>query len=200
MKILISTPAYKNNIHARMAHSLVRATVALRKANIAFNWDIPSSSILSYNRNKSAHHAIQDENDWLLFWDADIAVKDSDFIKEMIDEAHRHDAAVAGLPVCLKGTPKTYNFANKFTNGYENSDKMPTLTNEVDAIGCGVMLINVPFLKKLSPPWFSFTDTFHEQPGFFPEDWGFCEKVKEAGGKVIVVPFSTIHYGECEFK
>lgn len=163
----------------------------MKDHNHAVNWHSPSSSMLAFNRNLSVERAIKEEYDWLLFWDADIAVDEPFFIEKMIDTAYKYGAPVVGLPVVLKGDPKTYNYTLDGThNENETHDKSVVVRN----IGTGVMLIRTDVFKILNPPYFSFTDTYTDQPGVWPEDWGFCDQIGKLDKKIIMDPRFTVHH------
>ena len=208
MKILIATPAYAQQVNNEMVLSLIRAIEHLRSNNHSVNWYSPSSSILSFNRNLACDVAIKEGYDWLLFWDGDISVDEPDFIEKMSDLGHKTTGDIIGLPVVLKGEPKTYNCAFKGIDSAEgyinyNSADNPLRRDpfEVDVIGTGVMMIWVNALKKITPPYFFFIDTHKEKAGFFPEDWNFCERMTDVvGTKIIADPrFRVSHWGIKEF-
>lgn len=196
-KFLVSTPSYQHQVNNEMVLSLLRATQSLRDNNHSVNWHSPTSSILSFNRNLSVERAIKEHYDWLLFWDADISVEEPDFIEKMAELGHKTTADIIGLPVTLKGEPPTLNCAIKVGGEYKNLLKhdFERLERSVDVIGTGVMLIWVNLFKKMQPPYFTFTDTYKNEPGFFPEDWNFCEKASEYT-KIMADPrFTVKHWG-----
>ena len=204
MKLLISTPCYNNQLDSRMVASVVNVIKEFFLRKESLNWDRPSSPLIAYNRNVSAYTAIKEDYDWLLFWDADISVEEPDFIFKMIDTAYKENADIVGLPVRLKTlAEKKYNCAVRKEDKYINyAGDFPKEPFSVDVIGTGIMLIRVEMLKKLTPPWFSFTETFHMgRVGFFPEDWFFCEQVKKIEGSIIADPrFTVAHYGTYPFQ
>lgn len=191
-----------------MVNSLIQAMEYLRQHNHFVQWHSPTSSVLSFNRNLSVDLAMKEGYDWLLFWDGDISVDEPDFIEKMAELGHKTTADIIGLPVKLKGEPPTWNCAHKTERGYENfggeNIVLPDpiffpIEFQTDVIGTGVMLIWVNLFKKMKPPYFTFTDTYNEQPGFFPEDWGFCEKASEHT-KIYADPrFTVKHYGLTAF-
>lgn len=196
MKVLISTPAYQHQVNNEMVDSLLRTVQYMRDHNHAVNWHSPTSSVLTYNRNMSVDLAIKDHYDWLLFWDGDVSVKEPEFIEKMAELGHKTTADIIGLPVVLKGEPKTYNCASMFDGSYINHQTVPANPWNVDVIGTGVMLIWVNLFKKMQLPAFHFVDTYaHGKSGFFPEDWTFCEDAMPYT-KVIADPrFTVEHWG-----
>lgn len=200
MKVLISTPSYQHQVNNEMVQSLLRTIQYMREHNHSVNWHSPTSSQLAFNRNIAVDIAIREHYDWLLFWDADISVKEPDFLEKMAELGHKTTADIIGLPVVLKGEPRTYNCARSSpSGGYINYDCLPAQAWQVDVIGTGVMLIWVNALKTVVPPYFTFTDTHNEVTGagVFPEDWGLCERmIAEHGTKIMADPqFHVYHWG-----
>ena len=194
MKLLIATPCLNNSLDSRMVGSVLNVILEGVKRGDEVVWDRPSSAILSYNRNVSMDKAIKENFDWFLYWDADIEVSSVDFVYGMIDTSFKYQAAIVGLPVRLKGSDK-YNFAFK-DEKYINGITLPPEPALVDVIGTGVMLLDVSMVRDIPKPWFTFTDTYNDKPGFWPEDWNFCEKATQIGRKVYVDPrYETIHWG-----
>lgn len=201
MKILVSTPTYGNILDSRMVSSFLKLLTECKEKNISLEWDRPNSPMLAYNRNASAHKAQVDQADWLLFWDSDTVIPDPGFLLGMIDTAYKNGADVVGLPCRLKVEDTVYNYAMKTAGKYINGKSLPKEPFFVDVIGTGVMLIRVAKLTELEHPYFTFIDTFSDKPGFFPEDWTFCEQVQKKHGLVFCDPrFEVIHYGSYGFK
>lgn len=138
---------------------------------------------------------MKEHYDWLLFWDGDISVEEPDFIEKMAELGHKTTANVIGLPCVLKGEPKTYNFANKKGDIYKNFTELPKNPMAIDVIGTGMMLIWVNQFRKMMPPYFSFMDTYKDEPGFFPEDWRFCEHVAPYTQILADPRFTVKHWG-----
>ena len=194
MKILIATPVYNNQLDSRMVSSVLKVITECAKRNVSLDWDRPCSPILSYNRNVSAQRAIDEDFDWLLFWDADTTVDDPAFAFKAIELGYYLNAGVIGFPCRLKVPEKRWNFCIEGNKNYE--DELPGNQFLVHVIGTGLMLINVKVLKVLPPPWFHIQDTYHDKPGFYPEDWTFCELAHKHEIKVIADPrFHVEHWG-----
>lgn len=195
MKLLIGTPVYNNQLDSRMVGDVIDVIGEFQERKESINWDRPSSCMLAYNRNLIAFTAIQEDYDWLLFWDADISVEDKTFPFLMIETAYKYNIPVVGVPIRLKHpTEKKWNYALKMGNLYINHEgELPVEPQRINVIGTGLMLIKVSFLKEMPQPWFHFEDTFgKDRIGFFPEDWYFCEKVKN----IFLEPrIKAIHWG-----
>lgn len=204
MKVLISTPSYQHQVNNEMVHSLLRTVQYMRENNHSVNWHSPTSSQLTFNRNIAVDIAMREHYDWLLFWDADISVAEPDFIEKMAQLGHKTTANVVGLPVVMKGEPKTYNCATRGDVGqYTNYTEIPREPWQVDVIGTGVMLIWVNDLRQMDKPVFKFIDTWDPKrgAGVFPEDWRFCERATVGGAKrhptiIMADPrFTVEHWG-----
>lgn len=206
MRILISTPCYNQSLDSRMVGSLLDSLHAVAEKKDSVDWDRPSSPLLAYNRNVSAQKALKENFDWLLYWDADTTASPADFIYKLIDTGFRKDASIIGAPCRLKTLDeKKWNCAIKHECKFVNfTGELPSLPFEVDVIGTGLMLVKVSSLNGLAKPLFTITDTWDEQNdrvGFWPEDWGFCEKMKANGGIIIAEPsIQTTHYGAIGFQ
>ena len=194
MKILVATPAFGHQVHNEMVQSLLRVVDDLKKNNYSVNWHSPSSPLIAFNRNLSCEIAIKEQYDYLLFWDADESIDDSTFVRGMLETAYKFDANVVGLPVALKGDKIVYNCS---INGVDHITEKPTKPIEIQYIGTGMMLIKVSALVELEKPFFTIKDTYNGEPGFWPEDWNFCDKIK----KIVLDPrFVVHHYGLKSFE
>ena len=219
MKILIGTPLYNHQLDSRTVTTMLDILKEAQARNTSLDWDRPSSCLLSYNRNVIAHNALKHEFDWLLFMDADMQVFDhGSFPFQMIETAAKQDADIVGVPVRLKNQAeeKVWNFCFLVEQGYMNwKGNLPIDPMEVDVIGTGIMLIKTSIFKDIPPPWFQQTDTYHKEdfvvnhgdikypagPGFFPEDFNFCEKAKRAGKKILMYPgVKAIHHGSYPYQ
>lgn len=195
MKIYLGMPVY-SGVHPETVRNLVAFDLDSQREKNELILHFPRSSILTLSRNLIVRKAIEVNADWVLMWDADIEIKDNDFLHRMVAAAYQHNTPVVGLPCRLKNNDEIlFNFASKVGKEYNNAREIPQAPQETDVIGTGVMLINVAWIKNNWPisPWFEVIDTL---TGAFPEDWNFCEKVRQRGGKVLVYPIKTVHWGE----
>lgn len=193
-------PVYPSSgVHPETVRNLISFDLDSQAKQNDLTLYFPQTSLITLSRNNIVREALKQGADWILMWDSDIQIKDDGFFAKMVKTAYDYNVPVVGLPCRLKVPEVIYNFAVKRGKEYINYSsgglELPQEAIEVDAIGTGVMLINAKWLKEKCPtaPWFCVVDTL---TGAFPEDWYFCEKVKEKGGKVIMLPIKTTHWGE----
>lgn len=201
-KILIATPVYNYQCHARMVGSLIGVTRNTPDHSIGWNYTV--SSALAWARNLSVDMAIKDGFDWLFFWDADISIDQLTFLGEIIKLAEEKQAVAVGIPYAMKGFPIEYAVRGTEgrygTEGTPNTLPLPSEPFEVLQLGTGTLLIRVETLKKLDPPWFTFVDKYENgEPTFWPEDYYFCDRLQKEG-KIYADPrFRTMHWGQFAF-
>lgn len=197
-RILISTPVYNYQTHARMVGSLIGVLRNTPGHDIGWNYTV--SSALAWARNVSADMAIKDNFDWLFYWDADISIDQVNFLSEIIKLADEKQAVAVGIPYAMKGFPIEYAVRGDKRYGAEGTPDtipLPSEPFEVQQVGTGTMLIRVEALKKITPPWFTFIDKYeNNEPSFWPEDYNFCDELKKHG-KIYADPrFKTMHWGQ----
>ena len=199
MKLLWGTPTNRG-IHPEVVRNIVSFDLDSQKQKNDLILYFPQSSTLSLSRNLIVKEALKNDADWILMVDDDVQIKDNNFFNLMLQTAFDNDAPVVGLPCRLKSNEEiVFNFADKRPEGYENYKVIPEAPKEVDVIGTGCMLINMAWLREKWPkaPWFWVIDT---ETGSFPEDWNFCEQVKQRGGKIMVESrVKTTHWGSLGF-
>ena len=110
--------------------------------------------------------ALRKNADWVFMWDDDTEIKDDTFFTVMTETAYKHDAAVVGLPYRLGASEESiFNVALKGPQGYTYYRQRPAEPQEDNDIGAS------------------------------PEDWHFCEGIKQRGGKVLLEPrIRTVHW------
>lgn len=194
-KIVIGMPSNRG-IRPEVVQNLISFDLESQKERNDLRLYFPQSSLLTLSRNNIMRDALKWEADWVLMWDDDTQIKDDNFFNLMKETAYKMNANVVGLPVRLKnGEEIVFNFADKVGDKYVNYKELPKEPKEIDVIGTGVMLINMAWIRKNwpKPPYFSVIDT---ETGAWPEDWNFCQLVKEKGGKIVVEPrIATVHHG-----
>src|SRR3990167_7298579 len=101
MKIFCGIPAYQSLVHADVMQGILDLAIEanMRKGD-DFSYAVHSSPFLSLNRNRIMHQGL--DSDWILMWDADIAVPDGKFFYQMVDTAYKTDAVLVGLQVRIK--------------------------------------------------------------------------------------------------
>ncbi|HDY68420.1 MAG TPA: hypothetical protein ENH85_11590 [Candidatus Scalindua sp.] len=191
-------PCYNRQIHSEVAEDIFQLILETKERNDELAINMPSSPFISLNRNIIMEQGL--DSDWILMWDNDIQVPTAKFIYRMIETASKYEAVITGLVVRLKLDSNEYacGMKAKDGSGYIRFTKAPLKPMEVDVIGAGITLIHCKWIRdNLDQPYYSFKDGKGVNgPTILPEDWRFCEKVKEKGGKIIVEPrISTIHWG-----
>jgi len=201
MKICIGMPVYNNLVHVQVMQDILDVVLEAQKRNDQLTINTPSSPFLSLNRNVIMQKGL--DFDWILMWDSDIQVANGQFIYKMIETAYKHDAAMVGLLVKIKSFDKNQEYAcgmkAKDGTGYVRLKEAPVKVQKVDVMGAGITLIRSAWIKNhLQQPYYEFVDIKGDNgPAILPEDWRFCEKIKEKGGKIVVDPtIETIHYGQ----
>lgn len=203
MKIHIGVPCYNRQIHSEVAEDIFQLILETKERNDELSIQMPSSPFISLNRNLIMERGL--DSDFILMWDSDIQVPSGKFIYQMIETASKYEAAITGLVVRLKLDPTEYacGMKAKDDSGYIRLTKAPSKPQEVDVVGAGVTLIHSKWIRdNLDQPYYEFIDGKGANgPTILPEDWRFCEKVKEKGGKIIIEPrVSTIHWGQKGFQ
>lgn len=197
MNIFIGIPTYDRKVDIELMTGFVG--LINRYANEhTFMLDYISGSIISNSRNYLVSRFLNETPcDHLLFWDADIVVRNPDFIAMMLETESKLSAAIVGGPYRIKDNSKRY--AVGVIDPHEKhivNKRVGELTQPqfIDTVATGMMLINRKVFEKIPDPWFEII----EQPGggVVPEDYNFCLKAKRAGFEVAVDPrFAIDHFG-----
>ena len=150
---------------------------------------------IAENRNWLAIQAIKNECTHLFFVDDDM-IFPSDTLTRLL--AHQKDiVGVAYHPrfEIDKDTHKPLDKTHIITLKQEGSTEL----FECEAVGTGVMLIDVKIFEKTKRPWF---EIHNHETGYttMGEDWHFCKVAREAGFTVWCDPSLEIgHLGEQTF-
>ena len=199
MKLYLGVPSYQKLINTETAEDIFQLLLEAKDKGDEISVSMPSSSFISLNRNLIMEKGL--DSDWILMWDSDIQIPTPKFLWKMIDTAYKYDAVIVGLICRIKLDENEYacGMKAKDGSGYIRLTKAPSRPQEVDVMGAGVTLIKSDWIRNnLQQPYYEFVDNKNNDgtPGILPEDWRFCEKIKEKGGKIVVEPsIETIHYG-----
>ena len=152
------------------------------------------------NRNAAALTARRHKADYLLMVDPDMAPdrylrpdgkggflsRMCPFLPTALDCLVRHPGSVVGAPYCAHYPLRQ---VQVFHQGRRvQHSEIPQLDGlrEVDAIGTGLMLIDMAVLANIPPPVFEDEYRTPEQAQLSAsQDVVFCRKVRQAGGKVF---------------
>jgi len=125
------------------------------------------------------------ECDYLVFVDHDVLLPVNTF-STLLEALLRRGAQVAAGRYYLRGFPYANIWGIRHGKGYAFTETEKEA--EIDGCGLGCTLIDIKWVEaNLKPPL--FVTTRDEQGRTIgTEDYYFCRKVKEAGGKIIGVP------------
>jgi len=184
---------------AQFGQSLALSMVAL--AHLGVN-DSPirmrmhnyHGSFLPSMRNELVRESLRSGATHILFLDDDMQ-----FPMETIVDLFKHDVDIVAANCATKVFPPSPTARRDGKEVY--TTKESTGIEEVDRIGCAVMLINTDIFKNIEEPWFAMPQC-PKRGTLIGEDVYFCEKAKEAGFKVYIdhdLSKGVYHIGECEF-
>lgn len=139
------------------------------------------SSLLSQNRELLIRGAMKSAATHVLLLDSDM-----EFPKDTLHRLIAHDVDFVACNYVTKQIPA------KFTAIRENNDRILTLPDshglvEAQHVGLGVVLIKLSALRKagLESPFFEVRWN-EESSTYMGEDVFFCQKLREAGIKILV--------------
>lgn len=218
MKLLIATPFYEMKGYSPYIMSLVQTIIMLNKSNIVVDyWELSQDSYIDRARNTLTNKFLNSDYTHLFFIDSDHGWDGISFLN-ILKHADK-DIVAAGYP--CKNKWNFYGCVLKTQPGYETrlfDDGVsrcgpPVVTEEglVEALFAptGFMMIRKEVFQKLSEcfPENCYTEMGKVQYNFFGripplgEDSSFCQRWRDAGGKIHVQPDCTIsHYGIKEYK
>lgn len=136
-------------------------------------------SYIPRNRQHAAFLAGVNGVDYLMFVDGDMR-----FPPNGLDRLLSANLDVVGCNYHVRG-PMASNTMVNFEGERVSSQKAPDKYEEARSIGLGFCLIKTSFLSTLQEPKF-FCPYDLEAMDFASEDVWFCERTREAGGKVMV--------------
>jgi len=138
---------------------------------------IEETKPLDVSRCVAVKELMENDPDYILFLDSDMV-----FPRSLIHVlAEDKKDLVSGIYATKEQTPKpVLKLLNKENGHYETIWSYPRgETFEVDAVGCGCLLVKTEVFKKLEEPYFLW-DTQRS----VSEDIYFCRKAKEAGCQI----------------
>lgn len=225
-KIFIATPMYGGNCTLQYMNSMLRLQIELAKNKHTMSFSATQNeSLITRARNILVDAFLKTDSDYLLFIDADHGFNPADVLK-MIDCDLDILCAIPpkkeiNWKTVGKAMEKNLENLDLYTGSFVIGMKEKTLMNprepfEVMHGGTGMMLIKRSVLEKMKedlPTYNSdnfiniesrmvteFFKTEIEDGTLLSEDYSFCKKWREMGGKVYAAPWVYItHVGPYEF-
>lgn len=190
MRLGIALPLTRDSCETTFLDTFVR----MRKP--AFTYlrpRMPCAAPIDKVRNGLVFQALESDCTHILMMDTDQSYP-PDTIDRLVHHAE-NGLDIVGLrvhrryppfdPLLLKRAPAHANYTYETMPMAEWSGKELV---EVDATGCGCLLINLQVFERIEPPWFELhTDQpDHGAVRSVGEDVYFCEKAKAAGFRIFV--------------
>jgi hypothetical protein len=225
-KIFIATPMYGGNCTIQYMNSILRLQIELATNKYVMSFSATQNeSLITRARNILSDAFLKSDSDYLLFIDADHGFNPKDVIK-MIDS---NKDIICAIPPKKEINWKTVgealdnNLKNPelYTGSFVIGMKEKTRVSSQEPFeilhgGTGMMLIKRSVLEKMKDdlPTYSsdnfiniearmvteFFKTEIEDGILLSEDYSFCKKWREMGGKVYAAPWVYItHVGPYEF-
>lgn len=145
---------------------------------------MPPSYSIDLTRNLVVKHAIENEYDYILWIDSDMAIP-KDTLKRLL-EAEKDIVSGVYTYKLLGGTNAV---AKRFIPSEVDTYEDIPLTDiqahegliEIDGVGFGIVLTKVSIFDKIPDPWFVLTKNMGE-------DIDFCRKAQNAGFRIYLDP------------
>lgn len=206
VRLLIGIPSFNEFWHYQFAISIAnllkqcdsqKFALATKGQYVALQ--VSRGSILPVVRQSLADYAIENEFTHLLTIDNDQTFP--------CDLAHRLMAANRQVIACnipTKMVPSTTN--TRLNDGTPGGEVVYT---DSDSIGCrqvwragtGIMMVKTEVFKKIKYPYYNM-HWGGEEKGWVGEDWGFCERLEEAGIPIHIHQSTSAqigHVGSIEY-
>lgn len=183
MKIFIATPTRGDPRMEFNVSLLLMVTDFICNKNFRncqINPRVELGSILPSQRHNLAQEAIKWGADYILWIDDDMG-----FPKNTLERLI--NAASAGLDIVAANCPRK-EIPPRWTakrDGIIVNSNGKTGVEEVDSVGCAMMLVNMNVYKSLPIPHFELPWD-PNAGGYVGEDVYFCRKAKKAGYKIFI--------------
>ena len=208
-KIHFLTPCYGGNITEVCFSSYLQFTIMAMQNNLAFQIDtLSNESNVNRARNTCVAKFLNGDATHLMFVDADIQFNASDIVKLI-----NHNKDIVGGIYPQKTLP-TKMVVNTIDNGKVEGDLI-----EVGTLGTGFMLVKrivfetmiengaTPYIDDIgltaeenAKQYDFFQCTIDSQGRYLTEDWSFCRRWRQLGGKIWAdKTISLTHVGYFRF-
>ncbi|MCK5505543.1 MAG: hypothetical protein KAJ10_10295, partial [Thermodesulfovibrionia bacterium] len=200
MSILFCTPAYGSIVTLAYFNSCLKLQESLLEAGIDHSWlTTGNESLITRARNTSVASFLKTDFEYLMFIDADI-----EFEPEAVQKLWNMEEKVAVGAYSMKRIDKP---VSAWKDGkLVKLEELDGITG-VDFAGTGFMLIHRGVFEDLKPTsnlhqegkvgdcW-AFFDTGVEDGYYISEDYFFCKRWREHGGKIMLDPSIKLkHHG-----
>ncbi len=219
MKVCFASPVFDSNVPIQYFHSMMDTLPHLMRNKIGFSVINETKNFISQARNRSAHYAINNGFDKLLFIDADISWKGID-VMALLNSPHK---IIGGsypfktFPIKLNFQPLPEQVAEYEADPSAFFEKHADKNGEIEVlkIPTGFLMIDVsvfkdiePFAKTYTPGRDPILGEMQAETMWFPmginekgvldtEDWGFCDLAQKAGHKIYLQTLALVdHVGK----
>lgn len=202
-KIMLCLPQYAQSCMAPYMRSVVRLVAAMEAGGYPYELQFGADSAVHRVRYLMTEAFMRSDCDWLMWIDSDIEFEVAQV--EKLVEVIRAGADVA--VGCYRLKKDGSDFAAHTDGALMKLDDMKGGVIEVDYAGTGFMLIPRATFEKIRGelPLIE-TDLYGEMPRWWsfdvvdgvelPEDYMFCERVRKAGGRVMMdTSVRVTHWG-----
>ncbi len=148
---LIGVPSYNGTLCPETQRCVEQLLFYNMRNNNPVTYKPAYGSMISENRNKILAAAIEMKTKYCLMVDSDMV-----FPMDTLDRLKTHKKAISSVKYHAKQPPFVPIMFRKVSNyAYKPILNYPQELIEVDAVGGGVLLIEVDAVKHIKPPWFS---------------------------------------------
>jgi hypothetical protein len=224
VRLFIAVPCYGGTMHGACTLSLLNLDTMLRSIGIGVQYEMLfNESLITRARNILVDRFLKSNCTHLLFIDSDIQFQQTDILKmlecglDIIGGVYaKKEILWDKLAHCVKAGKSIDQLQNN-TSGivFWPMDDFLSSNNilveqplEVRYVGTGLMLIKRHVFEKISSSFpgqsydykgehhYCFFDTKIEDNAYLSEDYYFCNRWRELGGKVYAALWTqTVHYG-----
>lgn len=204
-KIHIITPSYDGKVHCDYSIALCevfRVVASIPGLSLHLNYWM-HEALIQKARNNLFCDAYEAGATDIVFIDADQSFTVDTFMRMIA-----HPVDVVGVPVRMKTQEERYNIRPEDPTLHRQVPDLQLL--EVDVIGTGMLRISRDAAKVLYDNAPAYMDGDRERRmicnvqivdgGIISEDVQMCDRLREAGFKIYVDPFSTVdHFGTMKY-
>jgi len=165
--------------------------------NMSLRYRFELGGEVGKSRNALVNYAKRIKAEYILFLDDDVILP-PDCFNKLVYWANKGNEVISGVYYSKQIPPQPLIFKGR-GNGYMNNWKEGDIIEDADGIGMGIALIKMRIFNEIPRPWFvsvikeknKATDTFIS----VDESLYFCDKLKQAGKKILVdTSIQGIHF------